>query len=92
MIFNCADPDSPVPVARFALVTHGDGLLAYGKCYQRLENALPLDPVHLPVSAPPIRIACQPDGSYDVTSDTSPNAWGIKLTASISRATKTPRS
>jgi serine/threonine-protein kinase HipA len=75
---------------RFALDKNGDGLLAYGKSYQRLANALPLDPVHLPVSPKPHRIPRQPDGSYGVISDAGPNAWGVKLTASISRVTKTP--
>lgn len=79
-----------MPALRFALDKNGDGLLAYGKSYQRLANALPLDPVHLPVSPKPHRIPRQPDGSYGVISDAGPNAWGVKLTASISRVTKTP--
>jgi serine/threonine-protein kinase HipA len=90
IVFNCTNPESPVPVARFALDANGDGLLAYGKSYRALGNPLPLDPVHLPVSADTHRIPRQPDGSYGVISDAGPDAWGIRLTASISRVTKRP--
>lgn len=84
-VFNCSNPAAPVPVASFALDDTGDGHFGYGVRYIEQPRAFPLDPHHLPLSATEYLIKRHQDGSYGVLSDAGPNAWGIKLTASIFR-------
>ncbi|WP_343741833.1 HipA domain-containing protein [Herbaspirillum huttiense] len=84
-VFDCSNPDAPRPVAGFALDANGDGRLGYGKHYVAHPDALSLDPVHLPLQTDLHTVRRRRDGSFGVLSDAGPNAWGVRLTASINR-------
>lgn len=84
-VFDCRDPDNPVPVGSFGLDEIGDGHFAYGRFYVDKEEAFALDPIHLKLSKERQNVLRRRDGSYGVLSDAGPNAWGIKLTASLLR-------
>lgn len=84
-VFDCSDPNAPVPMASFALDANADGHLGYGMRYLNNPEAFALDPLHLPLSADIHVIARRQDGSYGVLSDAGPNAWGVKLTGRICR-------
>lgn len=84
-VFDCRQPDTPRPVASFALDAEGHGLLGYGKRYVLQADAFALDPVHLPLGVLPQAVRRRRDGSFGVLSDAGPNAWGVRLTSSINR-------
>lgn len=89
-VFDCRDPYNPVPVGSFGLDENGGGHFAYGRFYVDKEGAFALDPIHLKLSKERQEVPRQPDGSYGVLSDAGPNAWGVKLTASILRSNNQP--
>lgn len=90
IVFDCRNPNEPIPVASFGLGEQGDGYLAYGKNYLNRDTAFPLDPLHLPLRPGTQRIPRLPDGTYGVLSDAGPNAWGVRLANSILRAQGLP--
>jgi serine/threonine-protein kinase HipA len=85
IVFLCADPANPIPVASFALDSKGDGHFGYGLRYLEREDAFPLDPLHLPLSVEPHLIRRPNDSAYGILSDAGPNSWGMRLTSSIFR-------
>ena len=82
-VFDCADPAALVPLGSFAIDAAGNGHFAYGRQYLDQPHSFDLDPIHLPRSAAPLVLPRRLDGTYGVLSDAGPNAWGVKLTASI---------
>jgi serine/threonine-protein kinase HipA len=90
VVFDCRQPAAPVPVGSFGLDELGDGHFAYGRHYVDKAVAFDLDPIHLPRSVQVQRVPRHPGGSYGVLSDAGPNAWGMKLTASLLRRRKQP--
>jgi serine/threonine-protein kinase HipA len=84
-IFSCADPASPVPMARFALDAVHDGHLGYGTQYLQRTDAFALDPLHLPLQEATHLIPRLSGQFYGVLSDAGPNTWGVKLTHSLCR-------
>lgn len=89
-VFDCRDPYNPVPVGSFGLDDIGNGHFAYGRFYVDKEGAFALDPIHLKLSKERQEVPRQADGSYGVLSDAGPNAWGVKLTASILKGNNQP--
>ncbi|SHN44545.1 serine/threonine-protein kinase HipA [Duganella sacchari] len=85
IIFDCSDPEAPVPIGRFGLDAHGNGRFGYGLRYLRTSRAFSLDPIHVPLQAPEIAIPRRGDGTYGVFSDAGPNAWGAQLTLKLLR-------
>jgi serine/threonine-protein kinase HipA len=90
IVFDCATPAAPFPIAIFALDANGDGLFGYGKRYLERPDAFSIDPRHLPLLDKDQPLPRQPDGTYGVLSDAGPNAWGAKLTAYLLRKDKKP--
>lgn len=84
-VFDCRDPENPVPAGSFGLDEMAEGYFAYGRLYVDKPEAFALDPIHLRLSKQLQRVPRRPDGSYGVLSDAGPDAWGIRLTASILR-------
>lgn len=84
-VFDCRNPATPVPAGSFAIDSEGHGHFGYGLRYIDKPVAFALDPAHLPLSRDVQPIPRQADGTYGVLSDAGPNAWGIKLTASLCR-------
>jgi serine/threonine-protein kinase HipA len=82
-VFDCSNPAEPVPAGSFAVDDAGDGHFAYGRHYINRPQSFDLDPVHLKRSTEVQRLPRREDGTYGVLSDAGPNAWGVKLTASI---------
>jgi serine/threonine-protein kinase HipA len=66
IIFDCSDPEAPVPIGRFGLDAHGNGRFGYGLRYLRTSRAFSLDPIHVPLQAPEIAIPRRGDGTYGV--------------------------
>ncbi|WP_222613829.1 type II toxin-antitoxin system HipA family toxin [Undibacterium seohonense] len=79
-----------MPVGSFGLDEIGNGHFAYGRFYVDKEGAFALDPIHLKLSKERQEVPRQPDSSYGVLSDAGPNAWGVKLTASILKRNNQP--
>lgn len=89
-VFDCRDPSNPVPVGSFALDEIGNGHFAYGRIYVDKDEAFDLDPIHLKLSTARQDVPRRSDGTYGVLSDAGPNAWGVKLTASLLRRGNRP--
>lgn len=92
-LFSCADPGKAVPMASVGLLPDGDLRIAYGRQYQQRQDAFSIDPLHLPLGPGELRLPRTPEdphGTYGALSDAGPNAWGVRLTASICRATGQP--
>lgn len=82
-VFDCRDPAAPVPAASFGFDDNADGHLAYGRRYIDREGSFDLDPIHLKRSPAVLALPRRLDGTYGVLSDAGPNAWGVRLTASM---------
>ena len=76
---------SAVPVGIF---THesdaGIGMFAYGRKYRQRENALPVDPVALPLAVSPREVAIN-NGLYGAFRDATPDYWGRLVIAAERR-------
>ncbi len=85
IVFDCADPQHPVPVGRFALDRLGNGRFGYGLKYLDAAGAFALDPIHLPLQVQELAVPRRGDGTFGVLSDAGPNAWGAALTLKLLR-------
>ncbi|HEX8604105.1 MAG TPA: HipA domain-containing protein [Pseudoduganella sp.] len=82
-VFDCSNPADPIPAGSFALDDAGNGHFAYGRHYIHKPESFDLDPIHLRRSAAVQFLPRRADGTYGVLSDAGPNAWGVRLTASM---------
>jgi serine/threonine-protein kinase HipA len=89
-VFDCSDPAAPVPAASFGLDAAGAGFLVYGRLYIGKPGAFDLDPIRLKLGDKVLPVPRRLDGSYGVLSDAGPNAWGMKLAASILTRARRP--
>lgn len=82
------DPKSPIIAAKFMVNSNGEVQLQYVEGYSHRIDAFALDPLRLPLSAIPIGLPQQQDGSYGVLSDAGPEAWGKRVIAQVLRQRK----
>ena len=90
IVFDCSDPQHPVPVGRFTLDRLGNGRFGYGLKYLDAADAFALDPIHLPLQVPELAVPRRGDGTFGVLSDAGPNAWGAALTLKLLRQSNQP--
>lgn len=89
-VFTCLDAAHPFAAAKFTVLPNGEARFVYGRRYLERADAFGFDPLNLSLSANEVTIPVHMDGSYGVLSDAGPNTWGMKLTASICKATGKP--
>jgi serine/threonine-protein kinase HipA len=72
----------PVVCGRFAREATRDGRnvgrFVYGRSYRARPDAVPIDPVHLPV-APTVYETARLDGVFGALRDAAPDAWGRRV-------------
>jgi serine/threonine-protein kinase HipA len=56
----------------------GVGRFVYGRSYRERPDAVPLDPIHLPL-APAVYQTARLDGVFGALRDASPDAWGRRV-------------
>jgi len=69
---------APVTAARFELTSNGLGRLVYGKSYLARADAVPLEPLELPLTERVFETA-RPGGLFGCLRDSSPDAWGRRV-------------
>lgn len=57
---------------------HAVGRFVYGRSYRARADAVPLDPIHLPL-APTVYETARLDGVFGVLRDGAPDAWGRRV-------------
>jgi serine/threonine-protein kinase HipA len=72
----------PVVCGRFQRIRTRDagavGRLVYGRSYRERPDAVPLDPIHLPI-APTVYETAGLDGVFGALRDAAPDAWGRRV-------------
>ncbi|HEY0020577.1 MAG TPA: type II toxin-antitoxin system HipA family toxin [Longimicrobium sp.] len=72
----------PVVCGRFGRARTRDGgvvgRFVYGRSYRERPDAVPLDPIHLPL-APAVYETARLDGVFGALRDASPDAWGRRV-------------
>src|SRR5690349_12931408 len=72
----------PVVCGRFERAHTRDGgvvgRFVYGRSYRERPDAVPLDPIHLPL-APTVYETARLDGVFGALRDASPDAWGRRV-------------
>ena len=69
---------APVTAARFELTSNGLGRLVYGKSYLARADAVPLEPLELPLTERVFETA-RPGGLFGCLRDSSTDAWGRRV-------------
>ncbi|HEX8830236.1 MAG TPA: type II toxin-antitoxin system HipA family toxin, partial [Longimicrobium sp.] len=62
----------------------GVGRFVYGRSYRERADAVPLDPVHLPL-APTVYETARLDGVFGALRDAAPDAWGRRVIERVAR-------
>lgn len=89
-VFDSRDAHHPVAAAKFSILPDGTARFVYGRRYLERDDAFGFDPINLSLMPDEVEIPVHLDGSYGVLSDAGPNTWGMRLTASICKATGKP--